>query len=201
MQLRLLALTGLVAVTAVAPGRVVGREVSGRITVTVSRTSADVVVSLVPKVGAPRVAAPGIPVVIDQRGKEFIPHVLPIVRGTKVAFRNSDEFLHNIHAYQRRKEAFNVAMPPVKAFTWDRIFQDVGTVTLLCDVHPEMSAHIVVLETPWFAKTAKDGTFVIRNVPPGEYTLRTWHEKAKGKAISVRVLDAKGTSVSLELGA
>ena len=70
-----------------------------------------------------------------------------------------------------------------KAFKFD----DPGVVTLLCNVHPEMSGYIIVSPTPWFAETSADGAFTIAGVPDGQYTVTAWHEgkKASSKKVTV----------------
>jgi len=75
-------------------------------------------------------------------------------------------------------------------------FNDLGVAPLLCNVHPEMSGFVVVVATPYFAVTDKDGNFVIKDVPPGKYTLKTWSEEGKAVSQSVEVSGAS-TSVTL----
>ena len=119
--------------------------------------------------------------ILDQVQMVFVPHVLVIVKGTTVNFLNDDPVQHNVYwpaISQDRKLAHNMGTWPegiVKSFT----FSQLGTVPLLCKVHSEMSGYIVVVPTPYFAVTDKDGNFTIKDVPPGQYTLKTWSEEAK----------------------
>ncbi|MBI3871542.1 MAG: hypothetical protein HY304_00505 [candidate division Zixibacteria bacterium] len=145
------------------------------------------------------VVPPDTAVILNQKNKEFVPHVLPIVRGTTVVFFNHDDFLHNLHGYRQSKTVFNVAMPYV-GMKWKKKFDEAGKVSILCDVHPEMSAYIIVLNTPYFTKTGKDGAFVIPHVPAGEYVLQTWHEKGKAKTLTITVSGSDTTAVNLQLG-
>jgi hypothetical protein len=78
-------------------------------------------------------------------------------------------------------------------------FNTPGPVTLLCNVHAEMSAYVFVTETPWFAVSDREGKFAIRGVPPGKYVLRTWHEKAKTANMDVQVPDSGTINVTFEL--
>lgn len=110
----------------------------------------------------------------DQEGKVFVPHILPIVKGTTVRIFNSDPFLHNVHAYDGKLGLFNLGIPP-KANAVDKVFKQTGSYTILCDVHPEMSAYIVVLDNPFFSTLNPDGTFEIAGVPPGNYTAVLYH--------------------------
>ncbi|MHB8302821.1 MAG: carboxypeptidase regulatory-like domain-containing protein [Acidobacteriaceae bacterium] len=119
--------------------------------------------------------------VMDQHHMAFVPHVLVVLKGTAVDFTNQDPVGHNVYwpaINHNRKLAHNMgtwAQGASKPFT----FNDLGDVPLLCNVHPEMSGYIIVVPTPYFALTDKDGSFTIKDVPPGKYTLKTWSEQAK----------------------
>lgn len=129
---------------------------------------------------------------MDQKNLVFIPHVLPVLAGTAVDFLNSDDVLHNVFTPDKCAEKFNLGTWP-KGQTRSYTFKEPGCVSvMLCNVHPEMEAFIVVLETPYFAVSAKDGSFEIKNVPAGKYTLKIWHEKLKGESTTVEVPE-KGT--------
>lgn len=120
--------------------------------------------------GGPGGEGAGTSVVFDQKDKVFVPHVLPIVRGTTVDVTNNDPFLHNVHVYSGKKTVLNLAMPfPGQVI--QHTFNEPGVYKVLCDAHPEMSAFIVVLESPHFAKPAADGSYEIAGVPAGSYTL------------------------------
>ena len=132
--------------------------------------------------------------VMDQSHLAFVPHVLIVLQGTTVDFKNEDPVGHNVYwpaINHNRKLAHNMGTWPQgisKPFT----FNDVGDVPLLCNVHPEMSGYIVVVPTPYFALTDKEGSFTIKNVPPGQYTIKTWSEEAKPETQAVTV----GTGVA-----
>lgn len=118
------------------------------------------------------------PVKSIQKDYRIIPHVLPIVRGTKVIFISYDLGVHNIHTFANDPIFFDFSISqneeygPVK-------FDDEGEVMLLCNMHAQMKGFILVLQNPYFAKTGKDGTFTIEDVPTGKYDLTTWHEEYK----------------------
>jgi plastocyanin len=133
-------------------------------------------------------------VVIDQRDKEFIPHVTVITVGTTVEFPNNDTVFHNVFAYFQAKK-FDLGMYP-RGATKRVTFEKPGVVALLCNVHSEMSAYIMVVDTPYFAVTDRQGNFRIRDVPPGTYTLHAWHESG---ATLQRMVTIKGENVSLSL--
>jgi plastocyanin len=136
-------------------------------------------------------------VVINQQKMAFIPHVAVILQGTTVEFLNSDIVAHNVYWPSiggNKKLAGNLGTWPQgqkKAFQ----FKDVGAAALLCNVHPEMSAYVVVVPTPYFAVTDKEGNYEIKNVPPGQYTLKTWSEE--GKPVTQAVTVANETAVNL----
>lgn len=114
--------------------------------------------------------------VIDQHNMTFIPHILPVQAGTTVDFLNNDEVRHNV--FSPDKEKYNLGTWP-KGEIKPHIFTQKGVYTQLCNVHPEMEAFIVVLDTPYFATTDPGGNFTINDVPPGEYTVKAWHEKMR----------------------
>lgn len=128
-------------------------------------------------------------IVMDQVHLAFVPHVLAVLQGTTVDFKNGDAVGHNVFwpsINHNKKLAGNLGTWPqggIKSYT----FNDVGDVPLLCNVHPEMSGYIFVVPTPYFATTDKEGNYVIKNVPAGQYTLKTWSEEAKPSTQPVTV--------------
>jgi plastocyanin len=113
--------------------------------------------------------------VMDQKGLRFVPHVLPIVVGTAVDFKNSDPLSHNVYSISDAKR-FNLGLYEggmSRRVTFDRR----GVVQVLCNVHLEMSAVVLVLPNPYFARVAADGRFQISGVPAGRHRLRAWQEK------------------------
>ncbi len=127
---------------------------------------------------------------MDQRGLLFQPHVLVVQVGTTVDFLNSDKVQHNVFwpsISGDKKKGHNMG-------TWPQgekrpfKFTDPGVVSLLCNVHPEMSGYIIVSPTPYFAETGSDGAYTLANVPDGDYTITSWHEgkKTQSKKIAVK---------------
>ncbi|MCH7973126.1 MAG: hypothetical protein IH949_04445 [Bacteroidetes bacterium] len=135
--------------------------------------------------------------VIDQKNLVFVPHVLPILVESNVQFPNSDEVRHNVFSPSKIKP-FNLGTYS-KGVTREVLFDKVGVVTLLCNVHTEMSAFIIVLENPYFTKTGPDGTFTINDVPEGEYIIKTWHEKLKEKSLKVILKEGKTVEANFNL--
>lgn len=133
-------------------------------------------------------SSPNEPVVMNQINKTYIPHLLPVLIGTTVRFKNNDDLLHNILARHKGRTIFNFGMPS-KEITVDKTLDKrrEGVVTLLCNVHPEMSAYVLVLQNPFFAVTNEAGEYTIPNVPPGNYVLKAWHERLKPQSQEVQV--------------
>ena len=129
--------------------------------------------------------APKEPAMMDQKNLQFIPHVLAVQAGTLVEFPNSDPVSHNVFSISDAKR-FNVGL--YQSGTARRVkFDRPGVVELLCNVHLEMSAYIVVVKNPYFAQPKADGTFRIANVPPGRHRLRSWHQRLPAREQEVEV--------------
>jgi plastocyanin len=122
-----------------------------------------------------RFAAPSEPAVMDQKDLRFVPHVLAIQAGTAVVFPNTDPVSHNVFSISEVKR-FNLGLygrGTVRRVTFDKP----GVVELLCNVHLEMGAYIVIVKNGYFARTSSDGTYRIAGVPAGQHRVRSWHER------------------------
>lgn len=174
-------------------------DIQGKIRVFGVKDSRDAVLYIeeLPKEKLPPLAKEE--VVMDQKGLTFIPHVLPLRAGTTVQFLNSDDVRHNIFTPSAVGDKFNLGTYP-KGETRKKVFNKVGEVVCLCNVHPEMSAYIVVLQNPYFAVSDKEGNYRITNVPAGKYRLKSWHEKTKKRPEKEVVVPAEGSlKIDLEL--
>jgi len=112
--------------------------------------------------------------VIDQRNKMFLPHVSVITLGTTIEFPNHDTVFHNVFAYFDAKK-FDLGMYPRGASKSVK-FEKKGLVSVLCNVHSEMSAYIMIVDTPYYAISDRQGRYQIKDVSPGTYVLHAWHE-------------------------
>lgn len=117
------------------------------------------------------------PAVLDQRGCMYFPHVLAAQVGQPIVVKNSDPFLHNVHALATINPAFNFGQPNKNPGQNIGSMKAAETFRVKCDVHPWMSAQFHVFEHPFFAVSAADGSFAIENVPPGTYKLTAVHER------------------------
>lgn len=142
-------------------------------------------------------APPQKEVVMDQLNLTFVPHVLPVVVGTRVAFPNGDEVRHNVFSPSPAKR-FNLGTYP-KGVTKHVVFDKPGVVELLCNVHAEMSAYVVVTETPYTVLVNRDGTYVLKDVPAGTYTVRAWREELKDARQQVTIRDGETATLNFDL--
>lgn len=135
----------------------------------------DAVVSLVPLDGQPPATGAATPVIIAQEDKEFDPYVTPILIGTEVVFPNRDNIQHHLYSLSKPKR---FEKPLYASGAKESIVFDLpGVVTLSCNIHDWMIAYVVVLGTPWFAKTGPEGSAEIAAIPAGRYRLEAWHPR------------------------
>jgi plastocyanin len=140
--------------------------------------------------------APTTPVVLDQKGCRYTPHVFGVQVGQGVDVVNSDPTLHNVHAMPKVNAEFNFGQP-VQGMRARRTFAKPEImVPFRCDVHSWMSSWAGVLTHPFFAVTKADGSFEIKGLPPGTYVLEAWHERLGTKTQQVAVDDKKGATAA-----
>ena len=159
------AVGAFVCLTAV---QVSGAELTG--TVQVAGRPAEHAVVWLEASDAP--AAPVSKVVLDQRNLAFSPRVLAVRVGTTVEFPNNDKVFHNVFSFRDGKK-FDLGMYP-KGSMKPIIFDKPGLSRLFCNIHPNMAAYVMAVDSPHFAVSNEDGTFTIGGVPPGTYTYHAW---------------------------
>lgn len=132
---------------------------------------------------------------IDQQGCRYIPHVMGVQTGQTLVIRNSDGILHNINAQPEQNRGFNISQPV--NMTSERTFpiQEI-MIPLRCDVHGWMNAYLGIVEHPFFAVSAEDGSFDLSTLPPGDYVLEAWHERYGTQTADVTV--ATGETAEVE---
>ncbi len=175
-----------VSVLLILPSLALADGVRGKVARNLVANYADAVVYLVDVPG--RVfAPPEKPLEMEQRGQAFVPHVLPLLRGSRVRFPNNDRVRHNVFS-PAGPHPFNFGIYPpgtVKELKLD----EPGVLMLLCNIHENMSAFILVLQNPFFTMVAADGRFAITGVPEGNHTVALWSE---GKVVSTRKVTVRG---------
>src|SRR5579864_5276474 len=169
-------------------------DVKGKVAVRSLKSAANIVV-YVDIIPGKKFDPPSQHVTIDQRQMAFVPKVTVVLQGTTVEFLNSDSVAHNVYwpsVGGNKKLAHNLGTWP-KGEKKPFQFNDLGAASLLCNVHPEMSGTVVVVPTPYFGVTDREGNFEIKNIPAGKYTLKTWSEEGKPTTQAVDVSAATAT--------
>ncbi|MCH9031979.1 MAG: hypothetical protein IIB00_06945 [candidate division Zixibacteria bacterium] len=142
------------------------------------------------------------PVVMDQKQMQFHPHVLPVLFGTTVDFLNSDEVAHNVFSPDETAGKVNLgtwAQGETRSYKFDKPCEKTCEAVMLCNVHPEMEAYVVVMQNPYYTMADDSGYFVIADVPAGEYTLKIWNPKKSADDQTITIVDGKDTEVTFKL--
>ena len=140
------------------------------------------------------------PVVFDQEGCRFHPHVAVVPVGATLRFLNSDETNHNIHTYAKKNQPINKNV--AAEGTLDQVLEKAEVIDIKCDIHPWMKGYVEVTDATHWATTSADGSFKLTGVPPGEYEISWWHEElGKGKTEKVTVEAGKEASIEHMVGA
>jgi plastocyanin len=131
--------------------------------------------------------APSTPVVLDQDGCVYKPHVTGIMVGQTYRILNSDGVLHNIHTLPKVNASFNKGMPPTLKEATTVFAKPEEVFHIKCDVHPWMSAYVAVFTHPFYSVTSTDGKFSISGLDAGTYEITAWHEKLGTQTASITV--------------
>jgi hypothetical protein len=146
----------------------------------------------------PDTPVPADPVSIEQRGCVYRPRVIGLRAGQALQVRNSDDGLHNVHGVSTDRDGFNVSQPMSGMINTFHP-RDLGMLRLKCDVHTWMVAFVGVVNHPYFAITGADGVFVLRDVPEGAYSVRTWHDRFGTITTPVRVEGGHDADTELDI--
>ena len=142
-------------------------------------------------------AVPTTAATLDQRGCQYTPHVIGVQVGQPLEIVNSDSTLHNVHAVPKQNGEFNTGQP-LKGMKHAHTFSTKEVmVPFKCDVHGWMSAYVGVLDHPFFAVTGADGSFALKGLPPGTYTIEAWHEKLGTQTQTVTVGEKEAKDVAM----
>jgi plastocyanin len=129
---------------------------------------------------------PDQPAVLEQKGCMYRPHVIALQAGQKLEVRNEDKTTHNIHPIPANNREWNKMQPPAVPFEESFAREEIA-IPVKCNVHPWMRGYIAVFKHPYFAVTDKNGSFELKDLPPGSYTITAWHEKLGTKSQKVTV--------------
>jgi plastocyanin len=144
---------------------------------------------------------PAAPAVLDQNGCVYSPRVLGVIVNQPVRFENSDPTNHNIHPLPRVNREWNESQPPqseAKVKQFDKIEV---MVPVKCNLHPWMRAYIGVVNHPFFAVTGDDGSFSIKGLPPGKYTVEAWHERYGTQDMEVTIAPKESKTIDFDFKA
>jgi plastocyanin len=136
--------------------------------------------------------APGLPAGVpgtarvEQEDERFVPHIVPVVRGSTVEFPNGDEVFHNVFSLSSAK-SFDLGRYR-RGSSKSVVFERSGVIQVFCHIHSDMSAVVLVLDNSFFAVPSTAGRYTIDDVPPGEYTVVGWHERIHPVQRTVRVV-------------
>jgi len=192
------------------PGQVIAGNIKGALKVKGLRTPENILVYLSKAPPAAEDLSKA-KFVMDQRNLEFVPQVLPILVGATVDFPNNDKVDHNVFSMSRTKK-FNLGSYTAGE-SKSVVFDKPGIVELRCDVHAEMAAYILVMKNPYFAVTDKQGQFEIpdsshleqtgltgvKDLAPGKYFIKSWHQKLKSQKQAVVVPENGVVTIQLDL--
>jgi plastocyanin len=136
--------------------------------------------------GSKKFDAPSTKVSFEQKGCQYTPHVLGIQVGQELEVINDDPTLHNVHSLSKENAQFNVAQPK-QGMKLTKKFDKPETFKVKCEVHTWMGAYIGVFSHPFFAVSSDDGSFSLKKLPAGDYTIEAWHEKYGTQTFKVKV--------------
>jgi plastocyanin len=163
-------------------------------------TMGNVFVQVADGMAAGEYTAPTTPVVIDQEGCMYHPHVVGMMAGQGLQFLNSDGILHNVHGTPKNNREFNLGMPGSVTHQTVSLNTPEEYAPVKCDVHPWMSAFVGVMDHPYWEVTEDDGAFSM-TVPAGTYTIEAWHERLGTQTQEVTVAAGESASVDFEFAA
>jgi hypothetical protein len=143
---------------------------------------------------------PTTPVEIDQKGCLFAPRVAAVETCQEILFLNSDPVLHNVHGFPKSSGAWNFSLGQAGSKRSVRVPAPEAMIRVGCDVHPWMQAYVGVVNHPYFAITGADGGFTLKDVPPGDYVVASWHERFGTREQKVKVGPKEEVAVAFAYG-
>lgn len=193
MRTTLLAASLLASLAVAGTARAEGGTIAGKVQATPAKYLPETVVYLKSVPGS----HPARTHEMDQRGMQFLPHVLPVTQGDTVKFLNHDNVAHNV--YSPDGEGYNLgSFKQGEAASF--VFKKTGVYTQLCSIHPEMLAYVFVGQNPFAAAVDAKGHYAIHDVPPGTWQLAVWNgDKLKAPDRTVTVAAGKALTENFSL--
>jgi plastocyanin len=188
----------LLAVTAAAP--LEAGSVQGKVAVVEKdgRLARDLGAAVV-WIDGPKARVRPQPATVNMKSKAFVPRVTVVGVGSKVEFPNQDSIFHNVFSVSGDNR-FDLELYK-KPKSAGKVFEHPGVVRIYCNIHPQMSAFVLVRDNPYWAAVAADGSFTIDDVPAGTWALKGWHERSGEAAQTVQVPESGSVSVAITLDA
>ncbi len=143
---------------------------------------------------------PAAPVEIDQKGCLFTPRVVGAETCQGIVFLNSDPVLHNVHGFPKSSSPWNFSLSQSGTRRAVRVPAPEAMIRVGCDVHAWMQAYIGVVNHPYFAVTGADGAFTLKDVPPGDYVVASWHERFGTREQKVKVGPKEEQAIAFAYG-
>jgi plastocyanin len=184
------------ALVTLMPGTLLAGQLTATVTDADGKPLVDAAVYLLPKTGVTLPKARDTQ--IDQKNRTFVPAVTIVQTGAAVTFPNSDNIRHQVYSFSPAK-TFNLKLYSGKPAD-PVIFDRPGSIVLGCNIHDQMVAWVLVVDTPWFARTDASGTALISDVPGGEYTLQAWHpgQRKENEQQSISIAGSVAKQLSLD---
>lgn len=136
---------------------------------------------------------------VAQQDGGFVPSILPIVAGSEVSWPNRDDIYHNVFSMSEVRP-FDLGMYKSSDDAKSLVFDKPGQIDVFCAIHSEMHCVVLVLPNPWFSISDRKGRFEIKDVPPGNYTLKAWHQRLPTKYVEIVVPEKGDLKLKLEMG-
>lgn len=157
---------------------------------------ANVVVYVKSGLGSYRYDTPKDSAVLDQVGCMYVPHVLAMMTDQPFEVKNTDPTTHNVHPTPRENRPWNRSIAAGEAPYVSTFSQPEMAIPVVCNIHPWMRAYLFVFAHPYFDLTLKTGTFELKNLPPGTYTIEAWHERFGTQDVTVTIAPKQSKSIS-----
>lgn len=161
---------------------------------------ANVVVFVKDSLGDYVFQTPPAPVVLNQQGCMYDPHVIALMAGETLSVKNSDQTTHNIHPMPKDNRDWNKSQAPGAAPIDDSFARAELAIPVKCNVHPWMKSYIFVFKHPYYAVTGKDGKFELKGLPPGTYTVEAWQEKygTQDQTVTIGAKESKAVTFTFK---